>query len=44
MAFRNSFKEIYKIEPSETLAELARNRFARLHHIQVLKGGVRFPG
>jgi hypothetical protein len=36
--FRNFFKEIYTIELSETLAELARNRFARFHHIQVLKG------
>lgn len=44
--FRNSFKEIYTIELSETLAKLARNRFAKFDHIQVLQGdsGSVLPG
>jgi hypothetical protein len=44
--FRNSFKEIYTIELSETLAKLARTRFAKFDHIQVFQGdsGSVLPG
>jgi hypothetical protein len=45
-AFRNAFKEIYTIELSETLAKLARNRFRKFSHVQVLQGdsGSVLPG
>jgi len=45
-AFRKFFKEIFTIELSETLAKLARNRFAKFDHIQVLQGdsGSVLPG
>jgi len=36
-AFRNSFKEIYTIELSETLAKLALNRFAKFDHGSALR-------